>query len=107
MTTPYLVLSTCPNQASAEGIATALVESGLAACVNIVPGLTSIYRWQGNLEKGQEVLLLIKTPHARRDELQQRLVELHPYEVPEIIFLSVERGHQPYLDWVEQCTTSS
>ena len=107
MTTINLILSTCPDRDAAEEIAAKLVESELAACVNIVPGITSIYRWQGNIEKDQEVLLLIKTAHSRSADLQQALAELHPYDVPEIIALPIEHGHLPYIEWVEQCTIST
>ena len=102
-----MVLCTCPDRDTAEDIAEKLVESGLAACVNILPGTTSIYRWQGNIEKDQEILLLIKTARTRTAELQQALEEMHPYDVPEIIALPIESGHHPYIEWVEQCTISS
>lgn len=107
MTTINLILCTCPDRDTAEEIAAKLIESGLAACVNIVPGITSIYRWQGKTEKDPEVLLLIKTASSRLQELQQKLVEMHPYDVPEIIALPIEHGHIPYIEWVEQCTISS
>lgn len=107
MTTINLVLCTCPDRETAEEIATKLIDAGLAACVNVLPGITSIYRWQGRIERSQEALLLIKTSRSRLDELQQALVALHPYDVPEVIALGVEQGHQPYLEWVEQCMISS
>ena len=107
MTTINLVLCTCPDRETAEEIAAKLVDAGLAACVNVLPGITSIYRWQGKIERSQEALLLIKTSRSRLDELQQVLLALHPYDVPEVIALGVEQGHQPYLEWVEQCTISS
>lgn len=107
MTTINLVLCTCPDRETAEEIATKLIDAGLAACVNVLPGITSIYRWQGKIERSQEALLLIKTSRSRLDELQQALVALHPYDVPEVIALGVEQGHQPYLEWVEQCMISS
>ncbi|MBU0498997.1 MAG: divalent-cation tolerance protein CutA [Gammaproteobacteria bacterium] len=107
MTTIKLVLCTCPDRKAAEEIATQLVDAGLAACINLLPGITSIYRWQGKIEHTQEVLLFIKTSHARLDELQKALVALHPYDVPEVIILGIEQGHQPYLEWVEQCVISS
>jgi periplasmic divalent cation tolerance protein len=105
MTTITLNLCTCPDQATAERLAGQLVERRLAACVNILPGITSVFSWQGRIEREQEVLLLIKTAAERVEAMQQVLAELHPYEVPEIINLPVATGHQPYLEWVRQCTT--
>jgi len=107
MTTINLILCTCPDRETAEEIAAKLVESRLAACVNIVSGMTSIYRWQGKIEKDQEVLLLIKTARSRTADLSRALVELHPYDVQEVIALPIEHGHLPYIEWVEQCTISS
>ena len=98
----YLVLSTCPEDGSAERIAAALVERGMAACVNIVKGVTSIYQWQGQRERSSEVLLLIKTRRDRYPALESELRSLHPYEVPEIIALSLEDGLAAYLAWVDQ-----
>ncbi len=95
-----LALTTAPNEAVAEQIALALVEEGLVACVNVVPGLTSIYRWRGTVEREQEALLILKTTASAFDALRARLVELHPYEVPELVALDVGGGHGPYLDWV-------
>ena len=102
-----MILCTCPDREKAEEIAENLVEAKLAACVNILPGITSVYRWQGAIEKDSEALLLIKTAAERVADLQKTLVELHPYDVPEIIILPVEGGHLPYIEWVEQCTISS
>jgi len=94
------VLVTAPDADVAEGLATTLVEEGLAACGNVVPGVTSIYRWQGALQRDAEVLVILKTTAARVEALRARVVELHPYEVPEVLSLSVSEGHGPYLDWV-------
>ena len=102
-----LIQCTCPDQKIAEEIAAKLVETGLAACVSVVPGITSIYSWQGKVEKDAEILLLIKTASVRTADLCRALVELHPYDVPEVIALPVEHGHLPYIEWVEQCTISS
>jgi periplasmic divalent cation tolerance protein len=104
MSTITLNLCTCPDQAVAERIAASLLEGKLAACVNILPGIVSMYRWQGEIARDAEVLLLIKTSAERRDAMQQALRDMHPYEVPEIISLPVTAGHQPYIDWVRQCT---
>ena len=103
MPTPYqLVLCTCPDQVTAQNIAEQLVDKQLAACVNILPGITSIYQWQGKRETAQEHLLLIKTTNEVYDVLEQALTDLHPYELPEIIAVSVERGSAAYLDWMSQ-----
>lgn len=92
----------CPDAASARRIAEALVGERLAACVNQLPGVRSTYRWQEAVHTDNEELLLIKTTGDRLAALELRLLELHPYEVPELIAVPVERGHQPYLDWVRQ-----
>jgi periplasmic divalent cation tolerance protein len=99
-----ITLCTCPNQESAEEIASSLVEQGVAACINIIPKLTSIYKWQGKLEKDSEALMLIKTDQSRYQDLEQALTTLHPYELPEIIAVPVEQGLTGYLNWVTQCT---
>ena len=97
--------NTCPSLAYAESIASSLVEARLAACVNIVPGLTSIYRWQGKVEREAECLLIIKTHSEHFDALRNRLVALHPYELPEIIAVQAADGLPAYLDWVRAETT--
>jgi len=99
-----ITLCTCPNQTVAEELATSLVEQGIAACINIIPKVTSIYKWQGKLEKDDEVLMLIKTDQSRYQDLEQALLSLHPYELPEIIAVPVEQGLTGYLNWVTQCT---
>ena len=96
-----LVLCTCPPEA-AERLASALVEEQLAACVNVLPGIQSVYRWQGALERSAETLLLAKTTAERYPALETRLRELHPYDLPEIIALPVERGLPGYLAWVSE-----
>jgi len=105
-TDTLIVMCTCPERASGLQIAEQLVDRRLAACVNIVPGITSVYRWQDRREAAEEVLLLIKTRVERFAELQQAVTELHPYELPELIAVPVERGLSAYLNWVAQCTTS-
>ena len=94
------VLTTAPSIDVAERLGTVLVEEGLAACANLVPGVTSLFRWKGELSRESEVVVLLKTTARGLDALQRRLVELHPYEVPEVIALDVVSGHEPYLDWV-------
>lgn len=95
-----VVLCTCPDAASAEHIARRLVDERLAACVNRVPGLRSVYRWQGEVRDDAEELLVIKTQRARLEALTARILELHPYELPEVIALDVAAGHAPYLAWL-------
>ena len=96
---------TCPDDEVAERIATELVTRGLAGCVNRVPGLTSTYRWEGELKSGTEVLLLIKTAASRSAELTAELLRMHPYELPEIIAVPVVGGHEAYIEWITDCTT--
>ena len=100
--TVLLCYCTCPDPASARRIAETLVDEHLAACVNQLPGIRSVYRWQGAVHTDSEELLLIKTTDARFAALERRLLELHPYEVPELIAVPVAQGHQAYLDWVRQ-----
>lgn len=99
-----LVLSTCPNQESAVALGTQLVEERLAACVNLVPGLTSIYRWEGTVHRDPEVLLLIKTKADCLDRLTEALSRLHTYDLPEIIAVPITAGLPEYLNWISQCT---
>ena len=94
------VLTTAPNQEVAERIAETLVEERLAACANVVPGVRSIFRWKGSVAHESEVLVILKTTTESVAALSRRVVELHPYDVPEVIALDVSAGHEPYLDWV-------
>ncbi|MDH3205210.1 MAG: divalent-cation tolerance protein CutA [Gemmatimonadota bacterium] len=94
------VVSTAPDAAVAEHIGRVLVEERLAACANILEGVTSIYTWKGSLQHEREVLMVLKTTSAALREMKERLVELHPYEVPEVLVVDVHDGHQPYLDWI-------
>lgn len=95
-----VVLSTLPDDERAAAIARALVDDGVAACVNLVPGVRSIYRWEGAVADDREQLAIIKTRADRVDALIARLRALHPYQVPEAIVLPVTGGHPPYLAWV-------
>lgn len=101
---PLLILCTCPDLATAERIAETVVGERLAACANIVPGLTSIYRWQGQVQRDAELLLLIKTREAVYPLLEARIHELHPHQTPEIIALPVQTGSAAYLDWIVDST---
>ena len=91
---------TCPDADSAERIATALVAERLAACVNLLPGLRSVYRWQGKVERATEIQLIIKSRQSRFAELQACIQAHHPYEVPELLALPVSAGLPAYLDWL-------
>jgi len=95
-----VALSTAPDADTAARIARALVEERLAACVNLVPAVRSIYRWRDRIEDAAEVLLVIKTRAERVEALAARLRALHPYELPELVALPVADGLAPYLDWV-------
>jgi periplasmic divalent cation tolerance protein len=101
-----LVLITAPDLAIAKKIAKALVAGKIAACVNIVPGLISIYTWEGEQEEDQELLLMVKT---REELLEEQLIplvqDLHPYDLPEIISLPIKGGSQSYLDWMREETS--
>ena len=99
-TQALLVIANCPDEACANRIALAVVEAGLAACVNLLPRVQSVYRWQGAIESANEVPLLIKTTAARYDALEAAIRDLHPYDVPEIIALPIAQGLPAYLDWL-------
>jgi periplasmic divalent cation tolerance protein len=100
-----VVFCTCPDEGSAERIGTTLVEEYLAACVNRLPGIISTYRWKDAVHQEAEVLLLIKTTRERFETLRARIVELHPYELPEVIAVDIALGHTPYLDWIARETS--
>lgn len=99
-----IVYCTCPDAASAEVLAHALVAERLAACVNALPGVRSTYRWQGRIETSDEVLLLIKTTHERLPVLIERVQALHPNELPEVVAVEAHGGLDPYLHWVAEQT---
>ena len=101
-----LSFTTCPDTDCADRIADALVDERLAACVNVLPGVRSVYRWEGQVERGKEVLLLAKTTPGQAQALQQRIVELHPYELPEVVMVESAGGLPAYLDWVAAETRS-
>lgn len=105
MTDKRIVLSTAGSEDEARKIARYLIEHQLAACVNIVPHVESIYRWQGKVESSREWLLLIKTTAARFPEVRDAIRELHSYELAECIAVSVEDGGSEYLQWIEHSVT--
>ena len=96
------MLITCPNPEVGEAIARVLVEERLAACVNLLPAMTSIYHWEGRLCRDPESLLIVKTRRGRFTALGRRVKTLHPYSVPEIIALPIAAGSAPYLAWVKR-----
>ena len=94
-----VVLSTTPDKKSARKIARVLIQKKLAACVSFVPSLESLYRWKGKIESVSEVLVIAKTSQSKWKALQKAMLEIHPYEVPEILCLSASRGSAGYLRW--------
>ena len=104
MTNKRLVLTTAPSQEEARKLANTLVERRLAACVNILPKMDSIYRWKEKVEEAQEFLLLIKTTESAVENLREAIEELHSYEVPECIVLPIESGSEAYLQWIDEST---
>lgn len=94
----------CPDTATADNLARSLVEERLAACVQRLPGMRSVYRWQGQVESAEEHLLLIKTQQAQWPALQARVLALHPHDVPELIAIEATAGLPAYLDWIQAQT---
>ena len=96
------VYCTCPDENTADRIAQTLVNEGLSACINIVPSVKSVYRWQGRIESATESLMIIKIAASNYERIEQRIVELHPYELPEVIGVPIIAGLEPYLAWLTQ-----
>lgn len=94
------VLMTAPDRETALRVVRTLVEEHLAACANVIPGLRSVYWWDGEVEEADEVLALLKTREDRVAALMERAVALHPYDVPEVLVADVREGFGPYLEWV-------
>lgn len=105
MSDAIVVLCTCPDNTSARELAQTLLSEKLAACVNLIPQVTSLYYWQGKMEESQEVQLLIKSRRTMYGVLQERLLTLHPYETPEILALPILCGNPAYLQWLQEQTT--
>ena len=101
-----LVLTTCPGTITAKKIANDLVIAKLAACVQIIPGVQSFFRWVGKVDNSEEILLLIKTTADRYPALQDRITSLHPYDLPEIVTIPINGGLEGYLAWIETNTSS-
>jgi periplasmic divalent cation tolerance protein len=103
MTQIIVTFCTCPDKGIAEKIARLLVEDSLAACVNILPNITSIYAWQGQIESAQEHLLFIKSMASNYSAIEMAIRNHHPYELPEIIAVPIERGLPEYINWITSC----
>jgi periplasmic divalent cation tolerance protein len=101
-----VVFCTFPDKEAAQRIALALVEERLVACVNVLPGVRSVYRWEGRVETAEEVLAVMKTTEEAYARLEARIKELHPYEVPEILAVPAERVEERYAKWVREETGS-
>ena len=101
---PILILCTCPSQNEADAVATTLLEERLAACVNQLPGIKSLYCWEGRVKQDDEVLLLIKTTADLFERLEKTIKTLHSYETPEIIAVPIVAGSADYLRWIEAST---
>lgn len=95
-----LILTTWPDEESAQHAAKDWLDNNLVACVNILPKMRSLYKWEGELRSGTEHQMLLKTSTRRLDELQQAILKVHPYECPEILHLPVSGGYQHYLNWI-------
>jgi periplasmic divalent cation tolerance protein len=101
-----VVLVTLPDEPAAQELVTRLVEERVVACGNILPGVMSIYRWEGAVERAREALVVFKTTAQGAERLVRRVPELHPYDVPEVLVLPVTAGHEPYLRWVADNVTT-
>lgn len=100
MDRPVLVYTTYPSLVEAEQAGRSLVEARLAACVNILPGMVSIYRWQGAIERADEVVMIIKTQPALAERVKAAVEANHPYDVPAILFIDTTGGGKPFIDWI-------
>ncbi|MFL9591965.1 divalent-cation tolerance protein CutA [Aeromonas schubertii] len=104
MTEAIVVLCTCPDAASADRLCEALLEARLAACINQLPAVTSVYRWEGKVERACEIQLIIKSTARHQGAITECILAHHPYQVPEILTLPVAGGHAPYLAWLAEET---
>ena len=102
-----VVMMTAPDRETGLRLARALVDARLAACVNVVDPITSVYRWEGAVQEDGETLLIAKTTRERFDALRQKTVEEHPYETPEVIACEIADGSAPYLEWLGGCVSES
>jgi periplasmic divalent cation tolerance protein len=106
MTHELVVLVTTSTRDEAAAIAEAVVSERLAACVNIIPAIESVYRWEGKITRDSEALMIIKTTEERYPELERRVKELHSYSTPEVIAMKIERGSAQYLNWLRDSTAN-
>jgi len=97
----HIIFCTTPDMETARLIAGHLVENKLAACCNLIPAVESIYRWQDKIEQEQEILMLIKSTASNYQKIETAIMDLHPYEIPEIIATPIQVGSGPYLDWIK------
>jgi len=102
-----VVYVTTPDEKTAKTIANKILEKKLAACVNIIPNINSIYRWKGKIEEDQEALMIIKTRRELFETLTKTIKEMHPYEVPEVIGIPIIEGYKAYLEWIKDETGES
>ena len=100
MSAPFVVLVTFPSMEVARRVSTALVSEGLAACVNLLPGAESVYRWEGKIEVTPEIIGLVKTTGSQLEDLERLYLQLHPYNVPEFLTIETAGGNATYLDWI-------
>ncbi len=107
MTEVGVVVMSAPDEARAAELARTLVEERLIACANVIPRVRSIYRWQGSIADEGEVLVVMKIDRAQFERVRERIVQLHPYQVPEVLCFEVSAGHPPYLQWVLEQTQSA
>jgi len=107
MTKHIMIFCTVPDEVTADKIATVLVENQLAACCSIVPQIRSIYRWQDKVEAQDEYLVIIKSSDENYKQIEQTILKNHPYDIPEILAVKVEKGEDKYLNWINQSTRAS
>lgn len=100
-----VIYCTVPNEFSANLIASTLIDENLAACVNIIPSVTSMYKWEGTVQTDSELLLIIKTQQSKFEEVEQRIKELHENTIPEIIALPIIKGSEEYQNWIVKETS--
>jgi periplasmic divalent cation tolerance protein len=106
MNSPIIILSTTGSEDEASKIAEHLVSNRLAACVNIIPSITSVYRWKGEMNSDREILMVIKTDASRFEEIKTAVRNMHSYETPELIAIPIQQGLQQYLDWISESVSS-
>jgi periplasmic divalent cation tolerance protein len=106
MNSPIIILSTTGSEDEASKIAEHLVSNRLAACVNIIPSITSVYRWKGEMNIDREILMIIKTDASRFEEIKSAVRNLHSYETPELIAIPIQQGLQQYLDWIAESVSA-